>query len=163
MDADPLSVQNDSCEGPSNEARTLDNNLSHNHDASGLYKSSAQRRPGMPRGTTPSGPIHKCNCGAKGTKQSHKWVKCQAPHIMVTEKVEGILVRLAAAHWESETYDVQQWLVNVGGALYQVEDTYKVDSLSSIVTHCHCLSKKSIDIGFLLMVNLIQLVTKCQR
>jgi hypothetical protein len=131
MDTGPLSVQNDSrwhvgssdetralglsasnsnvapVEGP-NPGTTSDGNSSHNYDAFGSHLIGAQRSPGMQYRSTEPLAIQKCNRGAKGTKKSCNWIKRQAPHIIVTEKVEGILAQLTAAHWESETYDVQQ-------------------------------------------------------
>jgi len=54
-------------------------------------------------------------------------------------------------------YDVQQWLANVCKALHQAKDSYKVDFLESVVMCCHYLSKKSIGVSSLLMINLIHI------
>ncbi|EGO28246.1 hypothetical protein SERLADRAFT_434123 [Serpula lacrymans var. lacrymans S7.9] len=93
--------------------------------------------------------------GGEGT-----WQRQSSPWINTSENVNAIIATLLSAHWGSDTHNPEAWLLNVKSAIQ--EGAYLDKSLMSVVACCKGLGGKDIAVNFLLMVNLMQLITKCQ-
>ena len=84
---------------------------------------------------------------------------------MVThDAVESFVALLAAAHWESETYDVPGWVSDIANAAFLgTAASVEEESLSSLADRISLLNAVGIRTAFLSMISHIQLVAKCLR
>lgn len=106
------------------------------------------------------------NSGAMPRKKStrKKWGYRLKPCLSPSEQVDGIIAELAAAHWESSTHNVEMWVSNVRQLIGDPQtDMFQDQSLRSVVLRCTRLQALDVRVNFLCMINLIQLVCKCQR
>lgn len=92
-----------------------------------------------------------------------KWGYRLSPYTSSSDQVDGLVAELAAAHWGSSAYDVEAWVSNVRQLVGEQTDMFQDQSLCSVVLRCACLQARDIRVNFVCMINLIQLVCKCQR
>jgi hypothetical protein len=83
------------------------------------------------------------------------------PNISCSAKATTIIAELASAHCQSSIHDPLIWLQDIAGHLQTpyVED----ESLVSVVARCRGIASKDTRTNFLVMVNYMALVSKCQR
>jgi len=82
------------------------------------------------------------------------------PKISCSDKASAIIAELASAHCQSSIHDPLIWLRDIAG---YVQTPYVEDeSLLSVVARCRGIASKDICTNFLVMVNYMTLVCKCQ-
>ena len=83
------------------------------------------------------------------------------PKISCSDQAITIIAELASAHYLSSIYKPLCWLQDIGDHLHtpSVED----ESLLSVVARCRWISSRDICVNFMVMVNYMTLVFKCQR
>jgi hypothetical protein len=83
------------------------------------------------------------------------------PKITCSEEAATIIAELASAHCQSSIHDPLSWLQDIADHVQtpSVED----ESLISVVVRCRGISSKDVRVNFLVMVNYMTLVCKCQR
>lgn len=115
----------------------------------------------------PHGGQDNCNRGAVGPKKKARknrgWKTSKVPHVPVTETVESFIALLAAARWGSSTYNVAGWVSEVADVLKDSSVVFQDESLGCLVGRCSNLHSLGLQVSFLTMLNLIQLVAKCTR
>jgi hypothetical protein len=106
-----------------------------------------------------------CNRGAAPLPlvRSRYHVRMQ-PQVNISENVHALIAQLAAADWDSPIHDVPDWVQQIASSLTPTPNIAGTDTgLAAIVKRCVSLSGRGVRMSFLLMVNLIHLVTKCQK
>ena len=96
-------------------------------------------------------------------KKKSQWTVKHSPYLNASNSAESFIALLAAAHWESETYDVAGWISEVGEKLKEDSVIFHDDSLGSLVWRCEKLSNLGVRVSFFIMLTQIQLVAKCKR
>jgi hypothetical protein len=83
------------------------------------------------------------------------------PKITCSDKAATIIAELASAHCLSSIHDPLSWLRDIAGHVQtpRVED----ESLISVIARCRGMTSKDTCTNFLVMVNYMALVCKCQR
>ena len=83
------------------------------------------------------------------------------PKISCSDQAITIIAELASAHYRSSIYKPLCWLQDIADHLHtpSVED----ESLLSVVARCRWISSRDICVNFMVMVNYMMLVFKCQR
>ncbi|KAG1834061.1 hypothetical protein DFJ58DRAFT_627946, partial [Suillus subalutaceus] len=82
------------------------------------------------------------------------------PRISCSDQATAIIAELAAAHCLSSIHDPLRWLQDIGNFVQvpSVDD----ESLLSLVVRCRGMMGKDIRINFMIMINFMTLVCKCQ-
>lgn len=112
----------------------------------------------------PPNPPPRVNACSRGAVAPQKqWGYRASPYVTSSQQVDGLLSELAAAHWDSSSYDVKEWISSVGQLLPGQMETLQDHSLRSVALRCARLQARNLRVSFLWMINLIQLVVKCQR
>ncbi|KAG0695858.1 hypothetical protein DFH29DRAFT_813727 [Suillus ampliporus] len=72
-----------------------------------------------------------------------------------------MIAQLASAHCHSSAHNPLNWLQDIANHVQTplVED----ESLISVVVRCRGIASKDVHVNFLVMVNYMTLVCKCQR
>jgi hypothetical protein len=83
------------------------------------------------------------------------------PKITCSDEAVTIIAELASAHCQSSIHDPLSWLQDIADHVQtpSVDD----ESLISVVVRCRGISSKDVRVNFLVMVNYMTLVCKCQR
>ncbi|EGO30171.1 hypothetical protein SERLADRAFT_404464 [Serpula lacrymans var. lacrymans S7.9] len=88
------------------------------------------------------------------------WRRQTTAWLNSSDNINAIVATLASAHWDPDVHNPSVWIDSVKSAM---EGNGYVDkSLGSVVQRCRGISGKDICVNFLLMINYMQLVTKCQ-
>ncbi|KAG2046155.1 hypothetical protein BDR06DRAFT_1014974 [Suillus hirtellus] len=82
------------------------------------------------------------------------------PRISCSDQATTIIAELAAAHCLSSIHDPLRWLQDIGNFV-QVPSVDN-ESLLSLVVRCRGMMGKDIHINFMIMINFMTLVCKCQ-
>lgn len=100
----------------------------------------------------------------KKKKTTRAWKTTDNPHIPVMVTVESVVAVLAAARWDSETYNAPGWVCKVADELRQSPLVFQDESLASTVGRLSNLQSLGLrEVSFLTMVHNIQVVAKCRR
>ena len=91
------------------------------------------------------------------------WQRCPAddPKISCSDQAITIIAELASANCHSLIYKPLRWLQDIANNLHtpSVDD----ESLLSVVARCRFVSSQDVCVNFMIMVNYMTLVFKCQR
>jgi len=86
-----------------------------------------------------------------------------SPYVTSSNQIDGLLMELAAAHWDSLAFNVKVWISCVRRLMVEQTESFQDQGLYSVVLwHIH-LQMHNLWVNFLLMINLIHLVCECQR
>jgi len=118
--------------------------------------------------TPPPTAIPRRECPRAGTAYRHQnnrsssWTARANPRIRGSLSAEAIIGELATAHVQSPDRNPMGWAENLALTLEQ-ERRCNEESLEGLVGRCAAVNRKDVALNFLLMLDYIQLVAKCQR
>ncbi|KAG2360954.1 hypothetical protein BDR07DRAFT_1377577 [Suillus spraguei] len=87
------------------------------------------------------------------------WASCN-PRISCSDHAAAIISELASAHFLSKVHSPLSWLRDI--ADYVQTPHVEGESLTSVTVRCRGAASKDVRVSFLLMVNCMALVCKCQ-
>lgn len=76
-----------------------------------------------------------CDCNKAPSEKStcKKWEYHFSPYVNSSQQVDGLIAKLVAVYWESSTYDVEAWVLDVQRLMDKQMDMFQDQTLHSIV------------------------------